>query len=163
MLSIEIMVPGDVSGLAAVACRTYPGEVTATRESKLIVLPRETVVRVIDQFPEFAREILYAYGQRIHYVETLLYLSRENARIRVTAALLYLFHKFGFTLPLSRAEIGQMAGTTPETAIRVLRALSKKGYIRGGRGRVLIHDIAGLKSVMTDLGANEMSDLLTVA
>jgi len=148
ILSIEIMVPGDVSGLAAVACRTYPGDVTATQPTQLIAIPREVVLRAIERHPELAREILYAYGQRIHYVETLLYLSKEPAERRVVAALLYLFHKFGFTVPLSRAEIGQMAWTSPETAIRVICRLQKKGYLQGARGRVSIRDIVGLKSEM---------------
>ena len=113
-LSIEVMLPGDVSGLAAVACRTYPGEVVATRDSVLIVLPRQAVVRCIEKHAVLAREILYAYGQRIQYIETLLYLSRETVGKRIVASLLYLYHKFGFVLPLSRAEIGELAGTTPD-------------------------------------------------
>jgi len=148
MLSIEIMVPGDVSGLAAVACRTYPGEVTATQDTRLIVVPRESVARVIERYPEFAREILYAYGQRIHYIETLLYLSTEPVEKRLIAALLYLYHKFGFTLPLNRSEIGRMAGTTTETSIRVLKRLEQRGLLRGGRGRLQIEDLSGLKAAI---------------
>lgn len=148
MLSIEVMVAGDVSGLAAVACRTYPGEVTATRDTTLIAIPRETMIRVIEKHPEVAREILYAYGQRIHYIETLLYLSREKVEKRMIAALLYLYHKFGFSLPLSRAEMGQMAGTTPETAMRVLKNLEERGLLERRRGKVIIGDLPGLKAAL---------------
>jgi len=144
-LSIEIMVAGDVSGLACLACRTYPGEVLASRDTTVFVLPRDVVIRAIDRHPVLAREILYAYGQRLNYIETLLHLSREKAPKRLIAALLYLYHKFGFSIPLSRAEIGEMAGTTPETAIRVLRGLERRGYVTGGRGSVTISDLAGLK------------------
>lgn len=145
-LSIEVMVCGDVSGLAAVSCRTYPGEVVATRDTTLIVLPRQAVTRSIERHPIFAREILYVYGQRLHYIETLLYLSRESAAKRIVAALLYLYHKFGFAVPLSRAEIGEMAGTTPETAMRVIAILQTRGLLKGRRGSVTIADLAGLKA-----------------
>jgi CRP/FNR family transcriptional regulator len=145
-LSVEVMVPGDVSGLASVACQTYPGEVVASRDSTLIILPREAVVRCLEKHPILAREILYAYGQRIQYIETLLNLSREKVGKRIVASILYLFHKFGFVLPLSRAEIGEMAGTTPETAIRVIKALERRGLVNGTRGAVTIVDLAGLKT-----------------
>lgn len=145
-LSIEIMVAGDVSGLAALSCRTYPGEVLASRDTTVLVLPRDVVVRAIDRHPVLAREILYAYGQRLNYIETLLHLSREKAPKRVVAALLYLYHKFGFSLPLSRAEIGQMAGTTAETTIRVLGSLQRRGLISAERGSVTIVELAGLKA-----------------
>ena len=145
-LSIEVMVPGDVSGLAAVACQTYPGEVVATRDTTLIVLPRQAVARSIERHPLLAREVLYAYGQRLHYIETLLTLSREKAAKRIVAALLYLYHKFGFTLPLSRAEIGEMAGTTPETAMRAVKVLQKRGLLNGGRGALPLVDLPGLKA-----------------
>ena len=91
----------------------YPGEVLATQDTIVIVLPSQTMVREIERHPVLAREILYAYGQRLHYIETLLLLSREPVEKRLVAALLYLYHKFGFTLPLTRAEIGAMAFSPP--------------------------------------------------
>lgn len=147
-LSIEVMMRGDVSGLASIACRTYPGEVVVTRDTTLIVIPRQIMLRVIEHHPVLAREILYAYGQRLHYIETLLYLSREKVEKRLAAALLYLYHKFGFTLPFSRAEIGEMAGTTPETAMRILKLLEDRKLILRRSRQVIITDLAGLKARM---------------
>ncbi|MFA6092750.1 MAG: Crp/Fnr family transcriptional regulator [Elusimicrobiota bacterium] len=145
-LSIEIMVPGDVSGLAAVACSTYPGEVMAMRDTVLAAIPRRVILHEIERNPVLAREILYAYGQKLHYIEVLLALSREPVDKRLAAALLYLYHKFGFTLPLMRSEVGDMAGTTPETAMRVLSRFEKQGLLRRGRGCIIIRDLAGLKA-----------------
>jgi CRP-like cAMP-binding protein len=145
-LSIEVMIPGDVSGLAAVACQTYPGEVIALRESLLIAIPRGAVLAAIEAHPVLAREILYAYGQRLHYIETLLYLSREPVRKRLIAALLYLHEKFGASLTFTRAEIAEMAGTTPETAMRLLGRLDAAGLLRRRRGSILLLDARRLKA-----------------
>jgi CRP-like cAMP-binding protein len=144
-LSLEVMVPGDVSGLAAVACSTYPGEVMAMQETRLAAIPRDSVMREVEAHPVLGREILYAYGQRIHYIESLLMLSREPVRKRLSAALLYLYHKFGADLPLNRKEVGAMAGTTPETTMRVLKAMEREGILDGQRHRVAVRDLARLR------------------
>lgn len=146
VLSLEFMLPGDVSGLAALGCSTYPGEVAAMRDSRIIVIPIETVRTAVELHPELAREILYSYCSRIHYVETRLSLSREPAEKRLIAALLFLYGKFGFELPLTSAEIGATAGTTPETAMRALKSLERRGWLRRSRGRVEIADLAALKA-----------------
>ncbi len=123
----------------------------ATRPTLLLAIGRDRFVQAIEKYPILAREILYAYGQRIHYIETLLYLSREKVEKRLAAALLYLYHKFGFSLPLTRAEIGQMAGTTPETTMRLLKRFSQKGLLEGHRGQVVLTDLKGLKAQLGGL------------
>jgi CRP/FNR family transcriptional regulator len=132
--------------MAAIGCSTYPGEVVATRESELVVLPVESVRAALERHPELAREILYFYCQRIHHIETLFSLSREPAEKRLVAALLFLYGKFGFELPLTSAEIGATAGTAPETAMRKLKIFERRGWLRRSRGRVEIADLAALKA-----------------
>ena len=46
--------------------------------------------------------------------------------------------KLGLTLPFTRQDIAEMAGTTTETAIRVLSHLKDRGIIRSARGKVII-------------------------
>ena len=154
-LSIEIMIPGDVSGLAAaVCCETYPGDVVATQDTVIYVLPKEILVNLINRHPIVAKEILFAIGQRLHFIETMLYLSREPVEKRLVAALVYLYHKFGVSIPLTRQEIGEMAGTTPETTMRFLKKFEKRGYLKGYRGKVCIQNpdflIAHLKNPNLD-------------
>lgn len=145
VLSLEFMVPGDVSGMAAVGCLTYPGEVVAMQDTTLYVLPVESLRAALERWPELAREILYFYCQRIHHIETLFTLSREPVERRLVAGLLFLYGKFGFSIPLTCAEIGASAGTTPETAMRVLKTFEGRGWLKRARGRVEIADLGGLK------------------
>lgn len=148
LLSQEYMVPGDVSGMAAVGCRTYPGEVVATEPSVLVVIPVAELRRALERWPELAREVLYFYCQRIQYIESLFSLSREPVEKRLIAALLFLYGKFGFSIPLTCAEIGGSAGTTPETTMRVLKAFERRGWVRRARRRVEIADLSGLKGAL---------------
>lgn len=145
-LSLEYMVPGDVSGMAAVGCLTYPGAVVAAEPTVLYALPVEAMRSALEHWPELAREVLYFYCQRIHHIETLFSLAREPVEKRLIAALLFLYGKFGVSIPLTCAEIGSSAGTTAETTMRVFKVLERRGWLRRARGRVELADLGSLKS-----------------
>ncbi|MDN5703671.1 MAG: Crp/Fnr family transcriptional regulator, partial [Micrococcales bacterium] len=50
-----------------------------------------------------------------------------------------------FDLPISKRDLAQLLGTTPETISRRLRALSDEGLLRVGPGRrMVVMDIAGM-------------------
>ena len=48
--------------------------------------------------------------------------------------------KLGLTLPFTRQEVADMAGTTTETTIRVMSQLKNRKIIRSVRGKVIIID-----------------------
>jgi CRP-like cAMP-binding protein len=58
-----------------------------------------------------------------------------------------LFIKFGTTLSLTREELAELAGTTTETAIRVLSKLKAAGIISSTRGRIVILNQAKLQAL----------------
>jgi CRP/FNR family transcriptional regulator len=145
-LCIEIMIPGDLFGLPALAVLRCPSEIQATQDSLVAVLPKEAVLRLVDRRPLLARELLLAIGQRLHYVETTLLLSREPLEKRAAAALVYLAHKFGATIPLTKTEVGEMAGAAPETAMRLLKSFEARGWVRRGRGGLVVTDLEALKA-----------------
>jgi len=59
--------------------------------------------------------------------------------------LLMLSAKLGPTLPFTRQEIANMAGTTTETAIRVTSQLKERRIIRSVRGKIIILDETKLR------------------
>ena len=146
-LSIEIMLPGDVFGLPALAALRSPSEIHATQGALAALLPKEAVMRLIDAHPPLARALLLAMARRLHYVTTSLLLSRESLETRAAAALAYLHQKFGPVIPLSRTEIAEMAGAAPESAMRLLKEFETSGLIRRERGRVVVTDFAALKKL----------------
>jgi CRP/FNR family transcriptional regulator len=58
-----------------------------------------------------------------------------------------LFIKFGTTLSLTREELGELAGTTTETTIRVLSKLKAGGIISSSRGKIVILDQGKLQAL----------------
>ena len=59
---------------------------------------------------------------------------------RLASILLMLSAKLGNTLSFTRQEIADMAGTTTETAIRIMSHLKDRGIISTVRGKVTIED-----------------------
>ena len=55
---------------------------------------------------------------------------------RVAQALLALRKKFGDSIPPTRQEIAELAGTTVETAIRTISRFQQEGWVRSNRGKV---------------------------
>jgi len=146
--SIGLMVPGDVAGLMAVASPIFLWDVVVTRAALLIVVPRAAMLALIDRNAAVARAVLNGYGRRLRYVETLLYYSRERVDKRLIVTMIYLHQRFGSTLPLTRAEIGQLAGTTAETAMRRLRRFEERKLLERHRGKIVIKDLDGLKACL---------------
>ena len=64
---------------------------------------------------------------------------------RVASILLMLSSKLGPDLPFTRQEIADMAGTTTETAIRVMSRLKDRRIIRSLRGKTIILDETKLR------------------
>jgi len=143
--SIGIMVRGDVAGLMAVSSPIFLWDVVASVDSVLVVIPRAPMLELIEKNAAVARAVLHGYGRRLRYVETLLYFAREKVDKRLAVTLIYLHERFGATLPLTRMEIGQLSGTTPETAMRMLKRFETMKLLKGYRGRIEIKDLEGLK------------------
>jgi CRP-like cAMP-binding protein len=72
----------------------------------------------------------------------------EEVELRVVHSLFTLANKFGSNLLLKREELANYAGTTTETAIRVLSKLRKKGIVSCsvGRGAIGISDLSRLQN-----------------
>ena len=147
-LCIEIMTPGDLFGLPALSVQRCPSEIQATQDSLVAVLPSAAVQKLVERRPLLARELLIAIGQRLHYVETTLLLSRDPLEKRAAAALVYLAHKFGDAIPLTQTEIGEMAGAAPETAMRLLKDFEARGWVKRARGGLTLTNLPALRALI---------------
>lgn len=147
-LCIEIMLPGDIFGLPALASTRYPSEIRATQASLVAVLAKVSMTALIDRYPILARELLLAMGQRLQFMTSSLLMSRDPLETRAAAALVYLYHKFGPTITLTQTEIGEMVGSAPETAMRLLKDFEARGWIRRGTRAIAITDLPALKALI---------------
>jgi CRP/FNR family transcriptional regulator len=93
-----------------------------------------------------ALRIINVLGGRLRDAQSRLRdLAAERVEQRLASVLLMLSLKLGKTLPFTRQEIADMAGTTTETAIRFMSRLREGKIVRSDRGKITILDEAKLR------------------
>ena len=139
--------PGEMFGEVAVfEDKPYPASAQVVAETKVLGIRREDFLSFLAQRPQVALRIISVLGGRLRDAQSRLKdLAGERVEQRLARTLLMLSAKLGSTLPFTRQEIADMAGTTTETAIRFMSRLKDGGIIRSVRGKVIILNEAKLK------------------
>lgn len=134
--------PGEMFGEVAVfENRPYPASAQAVAETRVIGVKRDDIMSFLADRPAVALKIIGVLGQRLRDAQGRLRdFAGERVEQRLASVLLMLAAKLGPTLPFTRQEIADMAGTTTETAIRVMSVLKDRNIIRSTRGKVIILD-----------------------
>ena len=132
--------PGEMFGEVAVfENKPYPASAQAVAETKVVGIKTEDFLSFLANHPQVALRIINVLGGRLRDAQSRLRdLAGERVEQRLASVLLMLSAKRGLTLPFTRQEIADMAGTTTETAIRVMSHLKDREIIRSVRGKVII-------------------------
>jgi len=138
---------GEMFGEVAVfEDKPYPASAQAIAETKVLGIKREDFRSFLTSRPQVALRIINVLGGRLRDAQSRLKdLASERVEQRLAQTLLMLSSKLGATLPFTRQEIADMAGTTTETAIRVMSRLKEGKIIRSVRGKIIILDETKLK------------------
>lgn len=147
---LRILGPGEFMGEHSVLTgRPAPREATAMTVSQVCTLSRLDVQQWLEETPQLALSLLDAVTARLEDTE-----ARLSELVGTTVG-----HRLGeylagaadgvegvpFDLPISKRDLAQLLGTTPETISRRLRAMSEQGLLRVGPGRrMVVMDIAGM-------------------
>jgi CRP/FNR family transcriptional regulator len=139
--------PGEMFGEVAVfENKPYPASAQAVAETRVWGIKRGEFLSFLTRRPEVALRIIYVLGGRLRDAQGRLRdIAGERVEQRVASILLMLSSKLGPNLPFTRQEIADMAGTTTETAIRVMSRLRDGGIIRSVRGKTVILDETKLR------------------
>jgi len=139
--------PGEMFGEVAVfENKPYPASAQAVAETKILGIRREDFLSFLAHRPEVTMRIISVLGGRLRDAQGRLRdLAGERVEQRLARTLLMLYSKLGPDLPFTRQEIADMAGTTTETAIRVMSRLKDGGIIRSVRGKTIILDETKLR------------------
>ncbi|GAI49267.1 unnamed protein product, partial [marine sediment metagenome] len=118
----------------------------AVADTRVLVIKKDDFLSFLATRPQVALEIINVLGGRLRDAQSRLKdLAGERVEQRIAMTLLMLSAKLGHTLPFTRQEIANMAGTTTETAIRVTSQLKERGIIRSVRGKIIILDETKLR------------------
>ena len=119
----------------------YPASAQAVVATKVLGIKREDFVTFLANRPQVAIGIINILAGRLRDAQTRLKdLAGERVEQRLARTLLKLSSKLGPSLPFTRQEIADMAGTTTETAIRFMSHLRDRKIVRSARGKTVILD-----------------------
>ena len=132
-----VMTPGETfCCLPALDRGSYPATAVAATPSRVLQIPSQLFHELMQKSPTLLQETLCVFGSRLRQVETKACLVHDPVERRIAQTLLALHKKFGDSIPLTRQEVAELAGTTVETAIRTISRFQQEGWVRSSRGKI---------------------------
>ncbi len=147
VLTLDVLGPGEVFGaISALEQPSHASSAEAIEVGSAWVLPREAFLRLLESEPRLALDLLLVVGRRLRGAEDRLRsASQDPAPARLANALLGAAR--GGAARVTRRSLAETAGTTVETAIRVLRRFEHDGWVRGEVGAIHVLDEAALRRI----------------
>ncbi len=130
-----------------------PANVEALTDVVFLALPREALLRLVDEHPPLARAFLREFTGRLrHLVDLVDELALHNVQGRLAGLLLAQAEAAGNAPapPLTQAEIAAQLGTVREMIGRTLKSFEAQGLIQIQRGVVTIINQEGLAALHND-------------
>ena len=134
--------------LPAMDRRPYPTDAVAAAPTVLIRIPMATFHELLGKHPLFNQQAICLFCDRLRQVEGKGCAIYDSVERRIARVLLALQKKFGATIPLTRQEIAELAGTTVETAIRVLSHMKTRQLLTSNRGSITLLHTAKLQQLI---------------
>jgi CRP/FNR family cyclic AMP-dependent transcriptional regulator len=139
---INEMRPGDIFGeLGILTKQPRSTSAIARADSDVLVIPRDTFLRVVDSEPQLARRILEVTAQRLQRSgEREGALAFMDAQARLARLLLELEkeEKAKGYVTISQEELAHRTGLIRQTVAKALGKWRRAGWLITGRGRILI-------------------------
>lgn len=144
----EVQIVRLVHGLEVVGHRSLlTGEpltatATAVRDCRLCFLDGAVVQQCLQSDASLALNLARLLARDLGHSESQLFnLSQLDTRARVSRLLLELRQRDGYAVELTRAEMSQMVGASPESVSRTLQALARQGAVRLIRRQVALDNL----------------------
>jgi len=152
---LHIYGPGHTFGEVPVfEGRNFPASSMALEKSIIIFLPRDKFVNLITTTPGLGMLLLADLSKRLRdFTMQIENLSLKEVPARLAAYILTLSkeqkNRKQVVLPISKAQLSNLIGTTPETVSRILKKMTEASYIKVETKTILILDLEGLLELST--------------
>lgn len=154
---LELLGSGEIfGGVAVLEKRPYPAAAQAMETTEVFKIPRDALLPLSERHPSIVREMALMIGRRLRTAhESVKSLATDPVECRVAATLMRLADRegkpsrAGVELPyhLTRQSLADMAGTTVETAIRVVGRWIKDGLVADDDGRLVLKKPEALRAM----------------
>jgi CRP-like cAMP-binding protein len=126
-------------------------DIVAMRESRIIHVPGATFRWLLDTCIEFNHVVIAQLNERLSQYITMVDIDRlEDPVARVAQSLAVLFNPVLYpsmtaAVPLSQAELGELAGLARQTISAALKQLAKEGLIIVEYGSLVVKNVPALR------------------
>ena len=137
------------STLGLLGGEAYSGEALTATEARVVLVPRNTFLRLIDDDPGFRGFVFEAFAQRLQSMMHLLErVAFQRIECRLAQALLARAEED--RVNATHAELAALIGSAREVVSRRLDALARRGIVELERGTVRILDAETLRQLGED-------------
>lgn len=153
---LEMIAMGEAFGGAVLFFPHHPATARTAEASVLCTMPAEVYAAMVGQHPQVAIKLLRMVGRRHLAMLKMQTLIGERVERRIASVLLKLADRCGrpdpegmlITTSMTRQDYADMAGTTLESAIRVLSRFAREGLIHThSGGYIVIRDLDRLVAI----------------
>lgn len=130
---------------------THPCNTVAETDTVVAAYPMRAFLELLGRYPEISKAVVTHLSNRLRQSKDMQSFEQESVEKRILHVLANLVSEFGNTIPLTRREIAEMAGTTVETCIRTFSTLEKDGLVSSVRGKITVRNIQGLMERQTEI------------
>ncbi len=155
---VDMLKPGEYFGsLSVLGDDHYTETAVAQSDSCILVIANREFRDILNSRPAVAVTVLDITSEKLNKArEMTRHFTTMAVEKRIAHILITLCEKFGeeskhgqlLQVPLSRKDIADMAGTSTETASRIMSRFQENGFITSGRQWVAIRDKEGLTAIM---------------
>jgi CRP/FNR family transcriptional regulator len=112
----------------------------AETDTTVVAIPMARFMETMAKYPMLGTSLVASLSQRLRRSKETQSFDQEPVETRILHILVNLVEEFGNTIPLTRREIAEMAGTTVETCIRTFSKLEDEGLVSSTRGKITVKD-----------------------
>jgi len=154
-LLIDLVLPNQIFGtLFYDQNPIYPCTALTVQPSQLLSFRLKDLLADLDRNPALQKILLADTCRKLCQAQHMRGLGLEQAPVRLAHSLLHLHEKFGLIIPETRSTLAELAGMSVETAIRITRALAKRGILETRRGQMEIRSLAALRACAQGANTN---------
>jgi CRP-like cAMP-binding protein len=149
-------IPGDFLDLHGFTLKRLDHDIMSLCPSRIAYAPHDRLTEITADFPHLTRLLWFSTNlDAAMHREWELSLGQRTGAARAAHLFCELYERLKivgmiqgheFDLPINQTELGECLGLTVVHTNRVLRELRQQGLARFTRGRVVIDDMAGLRS-----------------
>jgi CRP-like cAMP-binding protein len=121
-------------------------EAEAVQDTRIVRFSQKEFVTMANSYPMIYYNLINILGEGIDSVNSrFMNMIDKKVEFRLKRVLFSLYSKFGSPLRFTSTELAEIAGTTTETALRILAQFRDQGLIETSRGKIEILNPASLK------------------